>query len=94
MKSAAKRSEGGAARAARLVAVGLALAAGCPQAGVAQQYEFDRFRNALIDYFKRQSYFPVLVNKGYTVGDVVNVDGVNFYARAARCYDDLTAGKS
>jgi hypothetical protein len=55
----------------------------------AQQYEFDRFRNTLIDYFKGQNYFPVLVNRGYAVGDVVNVDGVNFYARAARCFPKL-----
>src|SRR5271163_3033653 len=57
--------------------------------GWAQQYEFDRFRNTLIDYFKQQNYFPVLVNRGYAVGDVVNVDGVNFYARAARCFPKL-----
>lgn len=56
---------------------------------LAQQYEFERFRNTLIDYFKEQNYFPVLVNRGYTVGDVVNVDGVNFYARARRCFPKL-----
>jgi hypothetical protein len=32
---------------------------------------------------------PVLVNRGYTVGDVVEVDGVNFYARALRCFPRL-----
>jgi hypothetical protein len=71
------------------LAVVLALVLCFPRAGIAQQYEFDRFRNALIDYFKQQSYFPVLVNKGYAVGDVVNVDGVNFYARATRCFPNL-----
>jgi hypothetical protein len=60
-----------------------------PRESIAQQCEFDRFRNTLIDYFKRQNYFPVLVNRGYSVGDVVNVDGVNFYARAARCFPKL-----
>src|SRR5215472_11595193 len=60
-----------------------------PGESLAQQYEFDRFRNTLIDYFKGQNYFPVLINRGYTVGDVVNVDGVNFYARAAQCFPKL-----
>jgi hypothetical protein len=60
-----------------------------PFEALAQQYEFDRFRYALIDYFKGQNYFPVLVNRGYTVGDVINVDGVNFYARALRCFPKL-----
>jgi hypothetical protein len=60
-----------------------------PGESLAQQYEFDRFRNTLIDYFKVQNYFPVLINRGYTVGDVVNVDGVNFYARAAQCFPKL-----
>jgi hypothetical protein len=60
-----------------------------PGQTLAQQDEFGRFRNTLIDYFKRQNYLPVLVNRGYAVGDVVNVDGVNFYARAARCFPKL-----
>src|SRR5271165_3315269 len=67
----------------------VALVADGMGAALAQQYEFDRFRNTLIDYFKGQNYFPVLVNRGYTVGDVVNVDGVNFYARALRCFPKL-----
>jgi hypothetical protein len=29
------------------------------------------------------------VNRGYKVGDVINVDGVNFYARAERCFPKL-----
>jgi hypothetical protein len=43
----------------------------------------------LVDYFASQNYVPVLVNRGYTVGDVVEVDGVNFYARASRCFPRL-----
>ena len=67
------------------------LVAGGMGAASAQQYEFNRFRNTLIDYFKGQNYLPVLVNRGYTVGDVINVDGVNFYARALRCFPKLLA---
>jgi hypothetical protein len=71
------------------LAVSAALVTCSPGPASAQQDEFGRFRNALIDYFKRQNYLPVIVNRGYTVGDVVNVDGVNFYARAARCFPKL-----
>jgi hypothetical protein len=71
----------------------LALFAGAvtysPSQSSAQQNEFERFRNVMIDYFKRQNYLPVLVNRGYKVGDVINVDGVNFYARAERCFPKL-----
>jgi hypothetical protein len=74
---------------ARTLAVLAAFVTSSPGQASAQQYEFDRFRNTLIDYFKRRYYFPVLVNRGYTVGDVVNVDGINFYARAARCFPKL-----
>jgi hypothetical protein len=75
--------------AVRLILLFAGLVLGYPHAGAAQPSEFGRFRNALIDYFKPQGYFPVLINKGYSVGDVVNVDGVNFYARAARCFPGL-----
>jgi hypothetical protein len=57
--------------------------------GSAQPSAFDSFRNALVDYFARLNYVPVLVNRGYTVGDVVEADGVNFYARALRCFPRL-----
>jgi hypothetical protein len=57
--------------------------------GLAQSNAFETFRNALVDYFARLNYVPVLVNRGYTVGDVVEVDGVNFYARALRCFPRL-----
>src|SRR6516165_12013669 len=55
----------------------------------AEPNPFETFRNALVDYFARLNYVPVLVNRGYTVGDVVEVDGVNFYARALRCFPRL-----
>jgi hypothetical protein len=55
----------------------------------AQPNAFESFRNALVDYFTPQNFVPVLVNRGYTVGDVVEVDGVDFYARAARCFPRL-----
>jgi hypothetical protein len=60
-------------------------------ASVAQPNALESFRNALIDYFTQQNYVPVLVNRGYTVGDVVEVDGVNFYARSPRCFPRLQA---
>jgi hypothetical protein len=43
----------------------------------------------LIDYFKKQNYVPVVVNRGYNVGDVVEADGATFYARSARCFPNL-----
>jgi hypothetical protein len=61
----------------------------CAVCAAAQPNAFESFRNALIDYFTPQNYVPVLINRGYTVGDVVEVDGVNFYARAARCFPRL-----
>ena len=54
----------------------------------------DDFRNALIDYFKKQNYFPVLVDRGYSIGDVIDVDGVNIYARSARCFPKLKIPKA
>jgi hypothetical protein len=54
--------------------------------GSTQPSALESFRNVLVDYFTPQNYVPVLVNRGYTVGDVVEVDGVNFYARALRCF--------
>jgi hypothetical protein len=65
----------------------LAIAGAAP--GSAQPNAFETFRNALVDYFARLNYVPVLVNRGYTVGDIVEVDGVNFYARALRCFPRL-----
>jgi hypothetical protein len=83
------RFGGHATRAARMLALLAALVTCSPSQSSAQQDEFGRFRNALIDYFKRQNLIPVIFNRGYTVGDVVNVDGVDFYARAARCFPKL-----
>ena len=56
---------------------------------LAEPSAFETFRNALVDYFAKLDYVPVLVNRGYQVGDVVEVDGVNFYARALRCFPRL-----
>jgi hypothetical protein len=74
---------------ARILAVLAVLVTFSSGQSSAQQYEFERFRNVLIDYFKQQNYLPVIVNRGYKVGDVINVDGVNFYARAERCFPKL-----
>ena len=53
---------------------------------------FRRFRSILIDYFADQGFLPVLVDRDYKIGDVVNVDGVNLYARASRCFPHLQVG--
>src|ERR1700737_1981973 len=53
----------------------------------------ESFRNALIDYFARYNFVPVLLDRGYAIGDVVDVDGVNLYARAGRCFPKLKAPK-
>src|SRR5262245_66015947 len=50
---------------------------------------FQAFRRVLIDYFEPQGYLPVIVDRGYRIGDVVNIDGVNLYARAVRCFPHL-----
>ena len=50
---------------------------------------FQRFRGVLIDYFAEQGYLPVIVDRGYRIGDVVNIDGVNLFARAASCFPKL-----
>jgi hypothetical protein len=85
MRSLARRV-GPATRALALLAALAILSAG---PGSAQPSAFERFRNTLVDYFASQNYVPVLLNRGYTVGDVVEVDGVNFYARALRCFPRL-----
>ena len=72
-----------------LFAILAALTIACAVPGSAQPSAFDSFRNSLVDYFARLNYVPVLVNRGYTVGDVVEADGVNFYARALRCFPRL-----
>jgi hypothetical protein len=61
--------------------------------GSAQPNAFESFRSVLVDYFARQNYVPVLVNRGYTVGDVVEADGVNFHARSVRCFPHLKTPK-
>lgn len=63
------------------------IAAGPAQADDA----FQAFRRVLINYFEPQGYLPVIVDRGYRIGDVVNIDGVNLYARAARCFPHLKA---
>jgi hypothetical protein len=45
---------------------------------------FQRFRSVLIDYFGEQGFIPVLVDRGYQIGDVVNIDGINLYGFARR----------
>lgn len=45
----------------------------------------------LVDYFEEQGLLPVLLNRGYEVGDVVNVDGINLFARGSQCFPNLKA---
>jgi hypothetical protein len=78
-----------AARIAKVFAIFTAVASWGTAPSFAEPNAFESFRNALVDYFARLNYVPVLVNRGYTVGDVVEVDGVNFYARALRCFPRL-----
>ena len=77
------------ARYSGLFAILAALQIACAAPGPAQPSALESFRSALVDYFARLNYVPVLVNRGYAVGDVVEVDGVNFYARALRCFPRL-----
>jgi hypothetical protein len=58
-----------------LFAILIALVTVSAAPGSAQPSAFESFRNALVDYFARMNYVPVLVNRGYTVGDVVELMG-------------------
>ncbi len=58
-------------------------------APVMAENSFQRFRSLLIDFFAEQGYIPVIVDRGYKLGDVVNIDGVNLYARGERCFPTL-----
>lgn len=78
-------------RRAGFLAVVLALACGAPARA---DESFDRFRSLLIDYFQAQGFFPVLVDRGYRIGDVVNADGINLYARGTRCFPHLVVPRA
>jgi hypothetical protein len=56
-----------------------------------QESTLESFRNALIDYFAVLNFVPVLVDRGYTVGDAIEADGVNFMARRSQCFPRLKA---
>ncbi|MBV9482682.1 MAG: hypothetical protein JO249_18315 [Acidobacteria bacterium] len=49
------------------------------------------FRSAMIDYFKTFGLVPVLATRDFAVGDVIEADGINFFAKAATCFPQLTA---
>jgi hypothetical protein len=78
-----------AGRLARGFIVFVALATWNPTPSLGEPTACESFRNALVDYFTPQNYVPVMVNRGYTVGDVVEVDKIDFYARALRCFPRL-----
>jgi len=65
------------------------LLAACVAAPAGADDSFQRFRSVLVDYFAEQGYVPVIVDRGYRIGDVVNVDGVNLFARSASCFPKL-----
>ena len=66
-----------------------ALLAVCTALPAGADDSFKRFRNVLVDYFAEQGYVPVIVDNGYKIGDVVNLDGVNLFARASSCFPRL-----
>jgi hypothetical protein len=72
----------------RFILICTALACACAATARAED-SFQRLRGVLIDYFAEQGYLPVLVDRGYQVGDIVNLDGINLYARASRCFPNL-----
>ena len=55
----------------------------------AQESGEERFRTALVDYFKPFRFFPVLVNVGYGLGDVIDIDGVTLLYRGSSCFPKL-----
>ncbi len=57
----------------------------------AQQSGEERFRAALIEYFKPYQFFPVIVNLGYGLGDVIDIDGVTLLYRGSSCFPTLRA---
>jgi len=55
-----------------------------------QEDPLTAFRNALIDYFATFNFVPVLIDRGYAIGDVIEADGVNLMARGSQCFPSLT----
>jgi hypothetical protein len=74
-----------------MLAALLALACAVPAQA---EDSFQRFRSLLIDYFQAQGFLPVLVDRGYRIGDVVNADGINLYARGTRCFPHLVVPRA
>jgi hypothetical protein len=66
----------------------LILLAVVPQAQ-SQEADEERLRTALIEYFRPYQFFPVLVNYGYTLGDVIDIDGVTLRYRGRDCFPSL-----
>ena len=77
-------------RRSAVVALGavLMLVGGADRAA-SQVNAFESFRNAMIDYFAALNFVPVLVDRGYSIGDVIESDGVNFMARGSQCFPRL-----
>ena len=69
----------------------VSILAGTVSPARSQVNAFESFRNALIDYFGTLNFVPVLVDRGYSVGDVIEADGVNFMARGSQCFPHLKA---
>jgi hypothetical protein len=52
------------------------------------------FRSELIDYFSTFGLVPVIATRDFSIGDVVQVDGVDFFARRATCFPNLAVPAS
>jgi len=77
-------------RGSKAAVLAAALVAGAGGPAAPQEDALASFRNALIDYFAALNFVPVLVDRGYGVGDVIEADGVNLMARGSQCFPGLT----
>ena len=55
----------------------------------AQESSEEHFRSVLVDYFKPLRFVPVLVNVGYGIGDVIDIDGISVLYRGKTCFPRL-----
>src|SRR3954467_5990910 len=69
--------------------IGLSLQCLVPASSGAQEVGEERFRSALIEYFKPFRFFPVIVNAGYGLGDVIDIDGTTVLHRGNECFPKL-----
>jgi len=92
MCAALARLHNGSLRTNRCLGVAVAFAV-LLTGGAARADSLDQFRSVLFQYFTRLNYIPVIVDRGYTVGDVVQADGISFFGRARTCFPTLSEPK-